>query len=106
TYNYLHLGDQHGPPSEAYAPGLQRGDIVLRGQHIGYIGHSGNASASWPHLHFEISDPTVTDRQGSHRINPYHSLKDAERRGDLPDGSVARSSGAGFADVPAGHAHA
>ncbi len=106
TYRYLHLGRNDGPPSEAYAPGLERGTVVARGQLIGYIGHSGNASASWPHLHFEISDPRVTDRQGTDRINPYFSLKDAERRRDYPSGSVARTSGAGFADVSIGHPHA
>jgi hypothetical protein len=105
TYRYLHLGRQDGPASEAYAPGLRRGDTVQRGQHIGFIGHSGNASASWPHLHLEISDPNVIDRQGTDRINPYFSLKDAERRGDYPGAGVARTAGSGFADVPNTHAH-
>jgi hypothetical protein len=104
TYRYLHLGRQDGPASEAYAPGLVRGSQVSRGQHIGYVGHSGNASASWPHLHFEISDPNVVDRQGTDRINPFNSLRDAERRRDLP-GSVAQVAVAGFTDVAHGHAH-
>lgn len=104
TYRYLHLGRQDGPASEAYAPGLVRGSEVRRGQHIGYVGHSGNASASWPHLHFEISDPGVVDRQGSDRINPYNSLRDAERRRDLPSSS-AQASLTGFTDVPSGHVH-
>jgi hypothetical protein len=104
TYRYLHLGRQDGPASEAYAPGLVRGSEVRRGQHIGYVGHSGNASASWPHLHFEISDPRVVDRQGSDRINPYNSLRDAQRRRDLPS-STAQTSVTGFSDVAHGHVH-
>ncbi|MEX1178038.1 MAG: S-layer homology domain-containing protein [Nitriliruptor sp.] len=107
-YNYVHLGRQDGPASEAYAPGIGKGSVVERGQHIGYLGHSGNASAEWPHLHFEIEDDAVVDRQGTNRINPYYSLRDAERRGDLP-GRVERAPrapGDGFDDVAAGHTHA
>ena len=84
TYNYIHLGRQDGPASEAYAAGIERGTTVARGQHIGYLGHSGNASADWPHLHFEIVDEAITDPDGTHRRNPYYSLVDAEERGDLP----------------------
>jgi hypothetical protein len=114
-YNYLHLGRQNGPPSEAYASGIQRGSTVQRGQHIGYIGHSGNASASWPHLHLEIIDSSVTDRQGTNRINPFYSLRAAESRGDLPgtvralpggSDDVAPERPGGFSDVAPGHPHA
>lgn len=92
-YVYIHLGSQTGDPSEAYAPGMRHGVRVERGEHIGYAGHSGNASEAWPHLHFEIHDPSVhsphATRSGDrdrdkHRMNPYPSLKDAERRGDFP----------------------
>ncbi len=85
SYSYIHLGRQDGPASEAYVAGLSKGDRVERGEHIGWAGCSGNASCSAPHLHFEISDDSVTDPYGTHRINPYNSLKDAEDRGDLPD---------------------
>jgi hypothetical protein len=83
-YSYIHLGRQDGPPSEAYAPGIARGERVERGQLLGYSGCSGNASCSWPHLHFEIHDAGVRDPYGGSRINPYTSLVDAVRRGDLP----------------------
>lgn len=101
SYSYVHLGRQNGPASEAYAPGIRKGTVVARGQHIGYLGYSGNASSSWPHLHFEISDPKVTDRQGTNRINPYYSLKNAESRGDYPSANLV-----GFSDVSDTHAHA
>jgi hypothetical protein len=84
TYVYIHLGRQDGPPSEAYAAGLEQGSAVQRGQLLGFAGCSGNASCSAPHLHFEIHDPAVVDPYGSNRANPYNSLKAAEARGDLP----------------------
>jgi hypothetical protein len=83
-YWYIHLGRDAGPASEAYAPGIASGVRVSRGQHIGYLGHSGNASDTWPHLHFEIHDPAVTDPYGNNRRNPYPSLVAAQARGDLP----------------------
>jgi hypothetical protein len=93
SYSYIHLGRQDRGPSEAYAPGMQRGVRVERGQWIGYAGCSGNASCSAPHLHFEIDDPNVRDPYGTNRINPYFSLSDAQRRGDFPSatGVTARS---------------
>ena len=84
TYVYIHLGRQDGPPSEAFAPGIDNGVRVERGQHLGFAGHSGNASESAPHLHLEIHDPSITNPYGENRMNPYPSLKDAERRGDYP----------------------
>ncbi|MTV23871.1 peptidoglycan DD-metalloendopeptidase family protein [Nitriliruptoraceae bacterium ZYF776] len=102
AYVYIHLGDQRGPASEAYAPGIARGTRVVRGQHIGYVGHSGNASPSWPHLHLEIHDAAVTDPYGTNRINPFPSLQAALDRGDLPTAQRV----AWFVDVPREHTHA
>ena len=97
-YSYIHLGRQDGGPEDAYAPGLQRGDRVERGQHIGYVGHSGNASEAFPHLHFEIVDEQITDPYDGNRRNPYRSLKAALERGDVPGGPR-------FSDVPSSHTH-
>lgn len=83
-YAYYHLGPDSGPPSAALADGLKKGDKVARGQHLGYLGDSGNAAGGSPHLHFEIHDDQVTDPNGTNRINPYRSLVDAEARGDYP----------------------
>jgi murein DD-endopeptidase MepM/ murein hydrolase activator NlpD len=45
-YYYAHL--------DRYAPGLVQGTGVERGQTIGYVGSTGNASPEAPHLHFAI----------------------------------------------------
>ena len=46
AYYYAHL--------DRYADGLKEGDIVMRGQVIGYVGYTGNANPAAPHLHFGI----------------------------------------------------
>jgi peptidoglycan LD-endopeptidase LytH len=46
-YYYAHL--------DSYAPDLTEGQIVRRGQIIGYVGTTGNAPPDTPHLHFAIS---------------------------------------------------
>lgn len=46
AYYYAHL--------ERYAAGLHEGDLLRRGQVIGYVGTSGNAPPDTPHLHFAI----------------------------------------------------
>jgi putative cell wall-binding protein len=91
-YSYVHLNDdvdpaacdRSGGPEVAYAPGIREGVRVERGQHIGWVGSSGNASCSAPHLHFEIGE----DEDFSVRHNPMASLEAAEERGDFP-GSVS-----------------
>jgi murein DD-endopeptidase MepM/ murein hydrolase activator NlpD len=40
---------------DGYAPGLRDGAPLARGQVIGYVGSTGNASASAPHLHFAVA---------------------------------------------------
>lgn len=45
-YRYFHL--------DAFAEGLTEGDEVVRGQLIGYVGDTGNATPGGWHLHFEV----------------------------------------------------
>lgn len=45
-YYYAHL--------DRYAPALAEGQVLHRGDSIGFVGSTGDASADAPHLHFEI----------------------------------------------------
>lgn len=92
-YAYVHLGRNDGPAAKAYVAGLAKGARVTRGQHIGFVGCSGNASCTGPHLHFEIHDDAVTNPHGESRINPYASLQAAEARGDIGGGAGGGDSG-------------
>ncbi len=80
AFRFIHLNNDHpgtddgqGGPMNAYAPDMKTGNRVVRGQFIGYVGDSGNAETTPPHLHFEIFAP-----DGS-LINPYASLNQALR---------------------------
>jgi murein DD-endopeptidase MepM/ murein hydrolase activator NlpD len=68
SYYYAHL--------DRYAANLREGQQVRRGDVIGYVGSTGNASATAPHLHFAIF------RLGPERqwwkgepVNPYPIFK-------------------------------
>jgi murein DD-endopeptidase MepM/ murein hydrolase activator NlpD len=67
SYYYAHL--------DHYASGLAEGQPVKRGQVLGYVGSTGNASESAPHLHFAIAR-LGTDRAWwkGEPINPYPLL--------------------------------
>jgi murein DD-endopeptidase MepM/ murein hydrolase activator NlpD len=66
-YYYAHL--------DGYAPGVHEGQRVGRGDPIGTVGSTGNASAEGPHLHFAISLMGPNDRWWQGRpINPYPLL--------------------------------
>jgi murein DD-endopeptidase MepM/ murein hydrolase activator NlpD len=64
TYYYCHLN--------CIAPNITTGSQVTAGQIIGYVGSTGNASASAPHLHFEIHP------SGGCAADPFHILKAAD----------------------------
>ncbi len=67
AYYYAHL--------DAYAPGLAEGQLLKRGDVLGTVGYTGNASPSAPHLHFAIFrlGPEKKWWQGT-AINPYPLL--------------------------------
>lgn len=45
-FYYAHL--------DRFAPGVSEGDRVARGRVLGFVGNTGNAAGTGPHLHFEI----------------------------------------------------
>ena len=67
AYYYAHL--------QRYADGLAQGQALRRGQVIGYVGSTGNASPEAPHLHFAIFvlGPERRWWEGQ-AINPYPVL--------------------------------
>ncbi|MFL6195647.1 MAG: M23 family metallopeptidase [Thermoanaerobaculia bacterium] len=67
-YYYAHL--------DSYAPGLREGMPVVRGQLIGTVGFTGNASPQGPHLHFAITRLSGDKKwwQGE-ALNPYPILR-------------------------------
>lgn len=60
---YAHL-DRH-------KRGLREGDYVRKGQLIGYVGNTGNARHTAPHLHYGI----YLDGRGRGAVNPYPYLR-------------------------------
>jgi len=75
TFSYIHINndtpgtdDGEGGPENAYAPGIEQGVRVERGDHIAWVGDSGNAESTASHLHFEMED------LDGEIMNPYPSL--------------------------------
>ncbi|MFN2441893.1 MAG: M23 family metallopeptidase [Thermoanaerobaculia bacterium] len=62
SFYYAHL--------ERWAPGLYEGMPVRQGHVLGYVGNTGNAITTPPHLHFSVVE-------GDESINPYPLLKGA-----------------------------
>ena len=67
SYYYAHLA--------GYAPGMREGLRVSAGDHLGYVGDTGNAGAGNYHLHFGVSRMSTGDRwyQGE-PVDPYPLL--------------------------------
>ena len=61
---------------DEYAEGLREGQRVRRGQRLGTVGSSGNASPEAPHLHFAIlqTTPDAEWWEPANAINPYPIL--------------------------------
>lgn len=70
AYYYAHL--------DRYAHGIVEGKEVVRGELLGYVGTTGNADPSAPHLHFAIFELGAEKRWWEGRpINPYPLLSGA-----------------------------
>ncbi len=66
-YYYAHL--------DAYARGIAEGLVIKRGQTIAFVGSTGDADPSTPHLHFEVHRMAPGEHwwQGT-AVNPYPLL--------------------------------
>ena len=71
AYYYAHL--------DAFAPGLEEGAPIKRGDPIGFVGTTGNASPTAPHLHFALIK-LGNDRKWykGTPVNPYPRLVAAD----------------------------
>jgi murein DD-endopeptidase MepM/ murein hydrolase activator NlpD len=67
-YYYAHL--------DSYALGLHEGQLLRRGEVLGYVGTTGNAPKNAPHLHFALIrlDPDRRWWKGTY-VNPYPLLR-------------------------------
>ena len=85
SYRYIHVNndspgtdDGLNPLDWLVGPGIVHGALVKAGQHLSFLGDSGNAEGTAPHLHFEMRAP-----DGS-AVNPWTSLRLAQ---GLPAGN-------------------
>lgn len=103
-YCYLHINnDDPGTDNGAnqfkyaFAPGMAIGKRVLKGDHIAYLGDSGNAEATGAHCHFEIRMPNAKWYNAA-AVNAAYSLSAASAaklRAKVPASAFAPWSGAG-----------
>lgn len=100
-YFYVHLNDDtpgrpngcdhRGGIENAYSPRLyeawQDGNLeglrVERGEHIAYVGSSGNAGCRVDHIHFEVWDGSDWDTHYSQNRNPYPIVRAAQDAGNV-----------------------
>jgi murein DD-endopeptidase MepM/ murein hydrolase activator NlpD len=82
-YVYLHINDDDPGTNNnlnqfrhAFAPGMALGKRVRQGEHVAFLGASGNASDNAPHLHFEIRVPNSSQWKAA-AVNPKFSLERA-----------------------------
>lgn len=67
SFVYMHLSE---------IADIDEGDVLEKGDLIGYVGHTGNAVAAAPHLHFEIRDDDRDPLDPYPRFTEVFSLED------------------------------
>jgi hypothetical protein len=105
SYTYIHINndspgtdDGANPVEWILAPGVLPGSKVTAGQHIAFMGDSGNAEGTSPHLHFEIHKPDGSP------VNPFFSLQLSQGKrvhdrcgfDDNPVGSPSAAAAPGY----------
>jgi putative cell wall-binding protein len=114
TYSYLHINndtpgtdDGQAELSDVFAPGIEKGARVVAGQLVAFMGDSGNAESTAPHLHFEMRDASgvlvnaVASLDAAERLaaayDPFAGLPDLPRMaGDDRVGTAIEASRAGW----------
>lgn len=77
VFYYAHL--------ERYHNGIHQGQPLMRGDTIGYVGTTGNAPESAPHLHFQMMRmPGDGKYWNGEPINPYQFLRAATPEATAP----------------------
>src|SRR5436190_10846331 len=104
-YYYIHVNndtpgtdDGANPEEYRFGPGIEVGSKVKAGDFIAYMGDSGDAETTGPHLHFEMHQPDGT------AVDPWTSLRLAQGLpagtrcsfGTNPDPTPSKASGDGY----------
>ena len=102
TYHYIHVnndtpGTDNGAATreQAFPSNIVVGARVTRGQVVAYMGDSGNAESTAPHLHFEIRQPAAAGQYTGAAIDPYDSLQAATRWSTVQRWELRRTPTAG-----------
>jgi murein DD-endopeptidase MepM/ murein hydrolase activator NlpD len=89
SFFYAHLA--------AFAPGAVSGRRVKAGTLLGFLGNTGNAEPTPPHVHFEIHPAGARDDDGDgdgNAIDPHPVLTAWRENGDVPTGGWLARYGA------------
>ena len=78
----------------AFANDAHSGLHVDAGQVVGFVGSTGDAEQTPPHLHFEVHP------NGGDAVDPYPFLRAWEHRRDVPAAAWVKANGAGAGQQP------
>lgn len=105
TYHYIHVNndtpgtdDGKATRAQAFPANIVAGAKVTKVQVVGYMGDSGNAESTAPHLHFEIRQPAVPGSYQGTAINAYPSLQQATHWNQTSRWDLRRTATAGPSD--------